>query len=47
LLQTLIRLNTEELLFNSVDRLTVLRFTVTGALLAARGIHILPMNQHA
>jgi hypothetical protein len=32
---------------NFVDRFTDLRFTATGAPLAARGIRILPMNQHA
>jgi hypothetical protein len=33
--------------FNSVDGFAALRFTSTGALLAARRIRILPMNQHA
>jgi hypothetical protein len=36
-----------ESFFNFVDRFTVLRFTATGALLAARRIRILPMKQHA
>jgi hypothetical protein len=31
----------------SVDRFMALRFTTTGAPLAARRIRILPMNQHA
>jgi hypothetical protein len=33
--------------FKSIDEFTALRFTATGALLAARRMRILPMIQHA
>jgi hypothetical protein len=39
--------NVQTVIFNSVDRFTVLPFIATGAPLAERRIRILPMNQHA
>jgi hypothetical protein len=34
-------------IFNSIDEFTALRFSATGPLLAAKGVRILPMAQHA
>jgi hypothetical protein len=36
-----------EFFFYYVDQFKALRFMATGALLAARRIQVLPMNQHA
>jgi hypothetical protein len=47
-LQINVRVKTyRESFVNSADLFTTLRFTATGALLAAKSIRILPMNMYA